>query len=131
MKTTTQNKIQKQTKTGLLSSPEQLTTKSRPQIDLKRRHANRVLNTDKILALLQQETPSFFQLAEVVGKWVWIQFDGKQPSEITCQLSELGFHWNNTRQVWQHPGGTIVPEVADYDPRKRYGSYFAARQQAA
>jgi hypothetical protein len=36
------------------------------------------------------------------------------------------FHWNNTRHAWQHPCGTIADERADYDPRKRYGSYFAA-----
>jgi hypothetical protein len=62
----------------------------------------------------------------VVGKWVWVQFDGKQPATVTNVLSELGFHWNNTRQAWQHPCGTIADERADYDPRKRYGSYFAA-----
>ena len=41
------------------------------------------------------------------------------------------FHWNNTRQAWQHPCGTITDERADYDPRKRYGSYFAADRIAA
>ncbi len=76
--------------------------------------------------LLRSETPNFFELAEVVGKWVWIQFDGKQPVTVTAVLSELGFHWNNKHQSWQHPCGTIANERADYDPRKRYGSYFAA-----
>ena len=66
------------------------------------------------------------ELAEVVGKWVWIQFAGKQPFRVTQVLAELGFHWNNTRQTWQHPCGTISDERATYDPRKRYGSYFAA-----
>jgi hypothetical protein len=46
-------------------------------------------------------------------------------------LSELGFHRNNTRQAWQHPCGTIADERADYDPRKRYGSYFAVAWIAA
>jgi hypothetical protein len=54
-----------------------------------------------------------------------------QPVTITSVLSELGFHWNNTRQAWQHPCGTIADERADYDPRKRYGSYFAADRIAA
>ncbi len=75
--------------------------------------------------------PRFFEIAEVVGKWVWIQFTEKQPSEITRVLAELGFHWNNTRQTWQHPCGTIPFEHATYDPRKRYGSYFAADRIAA
>ncbi|MDD5139538.1 MAG: hypothetical protein PHY43_04660 [Verrucomicrobiales bacterium] len=65
-------------------------------------------------------------MAEVVGKWVWIQFSDKQPPTVTRVLAELGFHWNNTRQTWQHPCGTIPDERATYDPRQRYGSYFAA-----
>ena len=76
-------------------------TDTRAKINTARRQANRALNTDRLLALLRRETPKFFELAEVVGKWVWIQFDGKQPVTITSVLSELGFHWNNTRQAWQ------------------------------
>ena len=109
------------------SRPEQLSTKPLPKIDLALRRANRALNTDNLLALLKKETPRFFQIAEVVGKWVWIQFTEKQPSEVTMILSELGFHWNNTRQAWQHPCGTIAFERANYDPRKRYGSHFPAK----
>jgi hypothetical protein len=113
------------------SRPEQLSTENRPKIDLKKRHFNRSLNTEKLLALLKSETPKFFAVAEVVGKWVWIQFTDKQPSEVTRILAELGFHWNNNRQTWQHPCGTLVEERADYDPRKRYGSYFAAAGKPA
>ena len=52
-------------------------------------------------------------------------------AEIRRQLAELGFHWNNARQVWQHPCGTIQVEPVKHDPRKRYGSHFAADQKAA
>jgi hypothetical protein len=122
MKTKAQNQ-----KSELKSRPEQLNTKPLPKIDLALRRANRALNTKKLLALLRSETPSFFAVAEVVGKWVWIQFTEKQPSQVTMLLAELGFHWNNTRQAWQHPCGTIAFDRANYDPRKRYGSYFAAK----
>jgi len=98
---------------------------SKEEIDFALRRVNRALNTEKLLALLHDKAPHFFEIAEVVGKWVWIQFSEKQPSEITRVLSELGFHWNNHRQLWQHPCGTIT-EWADYDPRKRYGSHSAA-----
>jgi len=47
------------------------------------------------------------------------------------ELSQLGFHWNNKRQVWQHPCGTIGDEGAAYDPRKKYGSYFPADTESA
>ena len=113
------------------SRPEQLSTGDRPKINMELRRANRKLETEKLLALLRSETPNFFDVAEVVGKWVWIQFSDKQPPTVTLVLAELGFHWNNTRQAWQHPCGTITEERATYDPRKRYGSYFAADRTAA
>jgi len=62
----------------------------------------------------------------VVGKWVRIQFAGKQPPTITGVLSELSFHWNNAQQAWQHPCGTIHRKRAAFDPRMSYRSYFAA-----
>jgi hypothetical protein len=126
MKTNTQN----QKKAGLQNRPEQLSTDNLAKINLDLRRANRQLKTEGLLALLQSQTPNFFELAEVVGKWVWIRFSDKQPPTITRILAELGFHWNNTRQTWQHPCGTIPDERATYDPRKRYGSYFAADRKA-
>jgi hypothetical protein len=122
MKTNTKNQ-----KSELKSRPEQLNTKPLPKIDLALRRANRALNTEKLLALLRSETPRFFAVAEVVGKWVWIQFADKQSPQVTMVLSELGFHWNITRQAWQHPCGTAIVEPATYDPRKRYGSYFPSK----
>jgi hypothetical protein len=106
-------------------------TDTRAKINTARRQANRNLNTEKLLALLRRETPKFFELAEVVGKWVWIQFDGKQPVTVTAVLSELGFHWNNKRQSWQHPCGLLRDRSMTIDPRRKYGSYFAADQKPA
>ena len=116
---------------GLLSRSEQSGTENRPEIDFARRRANRSLETEKLLALLRSDAPSFYEIAEVVGKWVWIQFSDKQPPTITAVLAELGFHWNYARQAWQHPCGTIRRERATFDPRKRYRSYFAADVKAA
>jgi hypothetical protein len=79
---------------------------------------------------MRNDTPRFFKTAEVVGAWVWIKFKTKQPQDVTRVLSELGFHWNNTRQAWQHPCGTIMRERANYDPRRRYGSYFPAKKRS-
>ena len=89
------------------------------------------MNTEALLALLRREAPKFFELAEVVGKWVWIQFAEKQPPTVTAVLSELGFHWNHKRQSWQHPCGLFRDQRAPFDPRQKYGSYFAADQKAA
>jgi hypothetical protein len=100
-------------------------------IDLERRHTNRKLPTERLIALLRTEAPRFFEVAEVVGKWVWVQFNEKQPREVTAVLAQLGFHWNNKRQVWQHPCGTYREESSHYDPRRKYRAYFAADQQTA
>jgi hypothetical protein len=57
---------------------------------------------------------------------VWIQFAEQPAVEIRQQLAQLGFHWNNARQTWQHPCGRYRHEAATFDPREVYGSYFAA-----
>ncbi len=122
MKTNTDKK----TKTGLLSRPEPFSTANPRRIDFKRRRANRSLDTAKLLALLESDAPMFHETAEIVGKWVWIEFEDKQPVTVTRVLAELGFHWNNARQAWQHPCGIYRDRRATHDPRRRYGSYAAA-----
>ena len=136
----THNRTQKKTmktnsqiNSGLGSRSAQSNT-HRPRlarINFTRRRVNRALDTFRLLNLLRSRAPEFFGVAEVVGKWVWIQFAEKQPANITSQLSELGFHWNNTRQAWQHPCGLRRSERATVDPRKFFGSYFAADMIAA
>ena len=103
---------------------------TRPRIDMAKRTANRQLATQALLALLRSEAPSLYDIAEVVGKWVWIEFPDKQPPQITSQLAQFGFHWNNNRQVWQHPCGILTDGSPD-NPREKYGSLFAADAQPA
>ena len=122
MKTKTQNSASR-----LLSRTELPGTDS--NINFNRRRINRALRTESLLTLLRVETPRCYDFAEVVGRWVWIQFESKQPKEVTRILSELGFHWNKARKAWQHPCGLFRDEAATYDPRQRYGSYFAADVQ--
>ncbi len=127
MKTNTnQNRNQK---AGLPSRPEQLGTETNElmRIDLARRRVNRSLDTHSLLELLRTERPRFFEIAEVVGKWVWLQFNRPQPAKVNRLLIELGFHWNDARQTWQHPCGMFAPSGSHpSDPRVKYGSYFAA-----
>ena len=121
MKTKTQNQ-----KSGLKNRSEQLSTGNRPQINFARRLANRSLNTENLLGLLHREVPRFYSLAEVVGKWVWVQFNEIPAPEIRQQLAQLGFHWNRTRQAWQHPCGLYREQAAMIDPHQKYRSYFPA-----
>ena len=68
------------------------------------------------------EAPDLFPQAEIIGQWVWVTFPDKQPREVTAVLAQLGFHWNNKRQSWQHPCGTPRKRPSSQDPRERYGS---------
>jgi hypothetical protein len=96
-----------------------------PKIDLRRRQQNRNLPTEAFLNVLKNEAPQFWNRAEVVGKWVWIQFSEKQPSNITRVLAELGFHWSKRRLAWQNPCGAFT-QRSNREPRERYTNYFPA-----
>jgi hypothetical protein len=93
------------------------------RIDFAQRKLNRELPTDQVLDLLQRRLRPAFEVAEIVGQWVWVTFTEKQPQEITAELSQLGFHWNNRRQVWQHPCGVFKGEPVD--PRSKYQTVSA------
>jgi hypothetical protein len=115
------------------STPAPAQTPERPKlppINFARRRANRELTTERVIALLQQEAPKFFDLAQVVGKWVWIQFSEKQPRQVTAVLAELGFHWNSKRQTWQHPCGVLTAGT-EKDPREKYPTHFPAHVKPA
>ena len=103
---------------------------TRLPIDTEARKQNRTLPTPKVLNLLHAQLPSAYRLAEVVGKWVWVQFKEQPAAEIRQQLAQLGFHWNRERQAWQHPCGQFRLGSSG-DPRERYESYFPVRIRKA
>ena len=98
---------------------------NRLPIDSEARKANRTLPTPKVLTLLHQQLPAAYRLAEVVGKWIWVQFKEQPAAEIRQQLAQLGFHWNRERQAWQHPCGQFSLSSAS-DPHEKYSSYRPA-----
>jgi len=88
---------------------------------------NRELTTQTVLELLKAQLPRQYELAEIVGKWVWLEFPKASHRAATTTLARLGFHWNSRRCVWQHPCGACAPFASHpKDPRAKYGSYFAA-----
>ena len=103
---------------------------SKPSVDFAKREANRQLPTNQVLELLKCTMPRQFELAEVVGKWIWIQFPEAPAEEIRADLSQLGFHWNGKRQAWQHPCGQVTAGTPN-EPREKYASYFPADSQRA
>ena len=78
----------------------------KPYINFAERQFNRNLPTDKVLARLQRWMPKQHELAKVIGTWIWITFPEQPEERVRADLSQLGFHWNNTRKCWQHPCGT-------------------------
>jgi hypothetical protein len=76
--------------------------------------------------------PQQYGLAEVVGKWVWLDVSPTSKLALAGVLWALGFHWNQRRGVWQHPCGKFDPLGSHpTDPRAKYRSYFPADAQAA
>jgi hypothetical protein len=104
----------------------QLSSASADRIAI-RHNANRELPTQKVLDFLRTQLPQQYELAEVVGKWIWLEFPAASHRAAVNTLWRLGFHWNQRRCVWQHPCGACAPYAAHpADPRIKYGSYFAA-----
>ncbi len=106
-------------------------TRILPYVNFQQRDENRALATEKVLDLLRQWLPEAYDLAEVVGKWVWVTFPEQPAETVRGQLSQFGFHWNNSRKCWQHPCGQFATEGSGQDPRQKYGSHFAADLKAA
>ena len=100
-------------------------------MNFQQRDENRALATDKVLDLLRQWLPKAYDLAEVVGKWVWVTFPEQPAETVRGQLSQFGFHWNNSRKCWQHPCGQFATTGSRQDPRQKYGTHFAADLKAA
>ena len=93
---------------------------------------NRELPTQKVLEFLRTQLPQQYELAEIVGKWIWLAFPKASHRAAANTLWRLGFHWNQRRSVWQHPCGACAPYSSHPgEPRSKYGSYFAADVQPA
>ena len=106
------------------------TPKALPYVNFEERERNRQLPLDRVLAVLKRWMPRQYELAEVVGKWIWITFPEPPTEAVRAELSQLGFHWNNTRKCWQHPCGKTLPR-GQQEPREKYATYFPAEAKAA
>ena len=94
-------------------------------IDTEARKQNRTLPTEQVLALLQQQDRRLWEMAEVVGKWIWVSFSEQPAPTVRQTLAQLGFHWNRARQSWQHPCGQFRLSSAG-DPHEKYQAYHPA-----
>jgi hypothetical protein len=88
---------------------------------------HRRLATTEVLAFLRTHLPRLYDLAEVVGQWVWLEVSPASQPGLAKALWALGFHWNQRRGVWQHPCGQFDPiGTHPADPRAKYRCYFPA-----
>jgi hypothetical protein len=94
---------------------------------VSKHHQNRALPTEAVLNCLRTQLPRQYELAEVVGKWVWLDVSPARKPMLAKMLWALGFHWNQRRGVWQHPCGKFNP-VGSHptDPRAKYRSFYPA-----
>lgn len=123
------NKLQIEAATP--ANADQLSSNRTERVFFKH-NANRELPTQTVLALLKRELPHQYELAEIVGKWVWLDFPQATHRAAANTLYRLGFHWNQRRCVWQHPCGAFAAYAPHPgEPRAKYGSQFAADVQPA
>ena len=102
-------------------------TGTKKQNEFVRHCTNRQLTTDAVLNYLRTKLPQQYGLAEVVGKWVWLDVSPARKPGLASVLWALGFHWNQRRGVWQHPCGSFDPfGTHPTDPRAKYRTYFPA-----
>ena len=123
MKTTNQNEASAPANVR----PSSVSKTSKAQPDFVRHCTNRRLSTETVLNYLRTRLPRQYEVAEVVGKWVWLDVSPTRKPNLAALLWALGFHWNQRRGVWQHPCGSFNPfGIHPADPRAKYRSYFPA-----
>jgi len=95
------------------------------------RRSNREMPTNSVSALPKAQLPQQYELAEIVGRWIWLEFPARSHRAAANTLWRLGFHWNQRRCLWQHPCGSCAPySVHSGDPRSKYGSRSATNFNA-
>ena len=128
-----QKKAMKTTKSNIEASapanvrPSSVSKTGKAQPDFVRHCTNRRLTTEAVLNYLRARLPKQYEVAEVVGKWVWLDVSPTSKPGLASVLWALGFHWNQRRGVWQHPCGSFDPLGSHpTDPRTKYRCYFPA-----
>ena len=99
------------------------------QCDYRLRLMNRALPAERIVEILKNEAPGFWNMVAIVGKWVWLEIPAPYSRREANFLWRLGFHFSPARRCFQHPGGLITDAVSNEDPRERYGCIYPSRQQ--
>ena len=121
--TETANTAETETASEATQETGSVNARVKPYVNFAERDFNRKLSVEKVLEKLERWMPEQFKLAEVVGKWIWVSFPEPPLERVRAELSQLGFHWNNTRKCWQHPCGETLPR-GQQEPREKYEVWF-------
>jgi DNA repair protein RadC len=68
---------------------------------------------------MREEIPEVINRTQIVGSWVWLEFNTPPIKSHRDKLKSLGFHWNGKRACWQHPCG-MSRQASLGDPRQRF-----------
>ena len=86
----------------------------------------RALDTGQIVGIVRR--PAIAALlsgagaaVDVVGAWVWVEFDTMPSERIRRFLKSVGFRWSKKRRAWQHACGVWRRFNPAGDPRHTYG----------
>lgn len=82
-------------------------------------------DTLTVLKLLKEQLPGVWDISEVVGKWVWIEFPQKPSEQVRTTLLDMGFHFNVKRMAWQHACGHFTHHSPG-NPRWKYATVAAS-----
>ena len=61
------------------------------------------LPTLNLLERLARVMPEVIDRDQLLGKWVWLEFNVAPVKPFRDKLKDLGFHWNAGRKCCQHP----------------------------
>ena len=78
----------------------------KPYVNYAERDTNRALPTDKVLQKLRSDLPEQYNLAEVVGKWIWITFRTFPPTLSARASHSLGSTGTTSVSAGNTPAAT-------------------------
>ncbi|MFH0981839.1 MAG: hypothetical protein V2A79_09900 [Planctomycetota bacterium] len=86
-------------------------------------------NLTSIVQVLEYlRTQNLAEYAQIVGRWVWLEFPDKPSAEVRAGLTAVGFRWNRKRSCWQHScGHHCVSSPADsWYLKSKYGTVLVS-----
>ena len=62
------------------------------------------MSNKELVEKAQETKHATWGKVEIVGSWIWVEFDRKPNLKTREYLKRNDFRWNDKRQVWQFAG---------------------------